>query len=237
MAGTPPSAAGAVDQSFVKRVYSRLANVYDWAFGPLLHAGREAAIERLHLHPGSLVLEVGVGTGLTTSLYPRDCFVVGVDISPPMLRKAAARLGRLRLRHVRLLEMDAARMAFGDESFDAVWASYLISVAPDPVKVLREMHRVCRGGGRIVLLNHFASEGGVLASAEKLVGPLTPYLGFESHISLPWLLTQARLQPVSIEKVNRPPLWSLVTCVKEPAADRDAFTDRRSAASVPLWVR
>src|SRR5207249_10857321 len=62
------------------------------------------------------------------------------------------------LRNVRLLEMDAADLKFADETFDIVYAPYLISVVPDPIVVVREMRRVCRTGGRIIVLNHFRSE-------------------------------------------------------------------------------
>ena len=75
-----------------------------------------------------------------------------------MLEKAHERIVRKGLRNCRVLEMDAAKMTFPDDSFDIVYAPYLISVVPDPVQVAREMRRVCRPGGRIVILNHFKSD-------------------------------------------------------------------------------
>ena len=65
-----------------------------------------------------------------------------------MLDKARERVAREGLRHVRLLEMDAAKTTFADDTFDIVYAPYLISVVPDPVKVAREMRRICKPGGR-----------------------------------------------------------------------------------------
>jgi phosphatidylethanolamine/phosphatidyl-N-methylethanolamine N-methyltransferase len=114
----------------------------------------------------------------------------------------------------RLLEMDASNLKFADDSFDIVYAPYVISVVPDPVAVAREMHRVCRPGGRIVILNHFRSKSRVGAWLERAIAPFTLYLGFKSDLDLPAFLVQADLQPVSIEKVNIPRIWSLVTCVK-----------------------
>ncbi|MGH9331418.1 MAG: class I SAM-dependent methyltransferase, partial [Vicinamibacterales bacterium] len=99
-------------------------------------------------------------------------------------------------------------------SFDIVYAPYLISVVPDPVKVAQEMRRVCRRGGRIVFLNHFLSPNAVLSRIERLISPLTIHIGFKSDLDLPAFLAQADLKPVSIEKVNIPKIWSLVTCVK-----------------------
>ena len=115
---------------------------------------------------------------------------------------------------MRLLQMDAAELKFADDSFDIVYAPYLISVVPDPVEVAREMRRVCRPGGRIVFLNHFRSPNPLLSRAERLISPLTVHIGFKSDLDLPGVPRAGRAQPVSIEKVNIPRIWSLVTCVK-----------------------
>jgi phosphatidylethanolamine/phosphatidyl-N-methylethanolamine N-methyltransferase len=132
-----------------------------------------------------------------------------------MLEKARDRMARKGIRNVRLLEMDAADLKFPDGSFDIVYAPYVISVVPDPVAVVREMQRVCRPGGRIILLNHFRSPNPVLASIERAISPFTVHIGFKSDLDLPAFLAQAALHPVSIEKVNLARLWSLITCVKK----------------------
>jgi len=214
-AATRALSVTAVENDFVTGVYEKLASVYDFTFGPTLHPGRMQAIQRMGIQPGARVLEVGVGTGINAALYPRDCTVIGIDLSSSMLEKARDRVARKEIRNVRLLEMDAADMRFPDGAFDIVYAPYLISVVPDPVAVVREMRRVCRRGGRIVILNHFRSRNPLLASIERAISPFTVHIGFKSDLDLPAFLAQAELKPVSIEKVNIPRIWSLVTCVKE----------------------
>lgn len=214
-AGTRALSVAAVETDFVNGVYEKLASIYDYVFGPTLHAGRLQALQRMAISPGDRILEVGVGTGINLSLYPKDCSITGIDLSDSMLERAYERVARNGLRHVRLQQMDASALAFPDDSFDIVYAPYLISVVPDPVQVAREMRRVCRPGGRVIILNHFRSANLVLSRAERLISPFTVHIGFKSDLDLPAFLAQAELRPVSIEKVNIPRIWSLVTCIKD----------------------
>ena len=212
--GTRALSVIAVENHFVERVYEKLASSYDLFFGPTLHPGRLVARDRMGITPGSHILEVGVGTGINTSLYPKNCQITGIDLSSSMLDKARERVARERLRHVRLLEMDAAKTTFADDTFDIVYAPYLISVVPDPVRVAREMRRICKPGGKIIILNHFRSTNPVVATLERMISPLTVHIGFTADLDLHGVLAQAQLTPLSIEKVSFPPIWSLVTCAK-----------------------
>lgn len=213
-AATRALSVTAVENDFVTRVYENITWAYDWTFGPTLHTGRVQAIQRMAIKPGERVLEVGVGTGINTLLYPRDCSVTGIDLTGSMLDKARDRVAREGIHNVRLLEMDAADLKFADGAFDIVYAPYVISVVPDPVAVAREMGRVCRSGGRIIFLNHFRSANPVVAFFERLISPFTVHIGFKSDLDLTGFLAQTELKPVSIEKVNVPKIWSLITCIK-----------------------
>ena len=214
-AATRALSVTAVENDFVARVYEKLANSYDLIFGPSLHPGRLVAIDRMGIRPGDSVLEVGVGTGINATLYPSHCQVTGIDLSSSMLEKARERVRKHGITNVRLQEMDAAQLTFADNSFDIVYAPYLVSVVPDPVAVVREMRRVCRTGGRIIILNHFRSENRLVARFERAISPLTIHIGFTADLDLPAFLAQAGLRPTSIEKINVPRIWSLVTCRKD----------------------
>lgn len=203
-----------VENAFVEKVYQKIAGVYDYTFGPTLHPGRLEAIEKMRIHPGDAVLEVGVGTGINLSLYPRSCSITGIDLSSKMLEKARHRIAMKGLTHCQVLEMNAEQMAFPDNAFDVVYAPYVISVVPDPVKVAREMYRVCRPGGRVVILNHFKSTNPFLSKIERAISPMTVHIGFKADLDLDGFLAQANLTPMSIEKVNVPKMWTLVTCEK-----------------------
>lgn len=204
-----------VETDFVEKVYQGIAAAYDYTYGPTLHPGRLEAMEKMALRAGTHVLEVGVGTGINLALYPRNCRITGIDLSSKMLAKAQGRIDEKGLHHCELAEMDATQLKFADNSFDVVYAPYVISVVPEPVKVAREMYRVCRPGGRVIILNHFKSANRVMGWIEKVISPATVHIGFTADLDLPGFLEQAELKPVSLEKVNIPKMWTLITVVKD----------------------
>jgi phosphatidylethanolamine/phosphatidyl-N-methylethanolamine N-methyltransferase len=209
---TRPVVAGG--NALIDAVYARLSPVYDLIFGASLQHGRIAAVRQMGIRPGDRVLEVGAGTGINAPLYPHDCCVTAIDLSTPMLDRARRRIARQGLAHVELLEQDAARMTFPNDFFDSVYAPYVMSVVADPIRVAHEMRRVCRPGGRIVILNHFRSTNALLSRLERVISPLTVHIGFRLDLALIELLRRTDLWPASVEKVNFPPMWSLVTCIK-----------------------
>ena len=206
----PTAERVALESRRVERVYSVLARVYDdffdWALGP----GRRYAVRRLAVEPGERVLEVGVGTGLTLPLYPEGCHVTGIDISEPMLERARARLESLARPRIDLRVMDARRLQFPDGTFDKVFAPYVISVVPDPDKVLAEMRRVCRPGGTVMVVNRFGSPNRLLAAVERLLTPLTNWIGFRLDVPIATVTNAPGLDVVRIERVNLFGVWRLI---------------------------
>ena len=197
----------------VKRAYAFYSPVYDLLFDWIFHPGRQAAVRLLDLRPTDRLLEVGIGTGLNLPLYPRNCRLAGIDISEKMLEKARAKIEELRLPNVTLKVMDASVMEFHDNEFDRALATYVISAVPDPVAVLREMRRVVKPGGLIVILNHFRSQRRLMGALEDLVAPLCTRLGWKSNLPLDPLLRQVGLSPETTTKVNLFNGWRLIKCV------------------------
>jgi phosphatidylethanolamine/phosphatidyl-N-methylethanolamine N-methyltransferase len=193
-------------------VYARLAPVYDLLYGLTLAPGRRHAMARLAPAPGESILEIGVGTGLSAVRYPRDCRVAAIDISAAMLERARARLKRRRLAHVSLCRMDASRLAFRDAQFDAIYAPYVMNIVSDPVAVAREMLRVSKPTGRIVLLNHFEHGNGSSQPVNRLLGRVVSRIGVNWDFDLATFLDRAGLVAQSIEHVNVPAVSSVVVC-------------------------
>lgn len=167
-----------MDEAAVRRAYRRWAPVYDYTFGKVAAAGRRESIAHINKRQGS-VLEVGVGTGLSLPHFAPHLQITGVDLSPEMLAKARERVAELKLTNVRgLHEMDASALAFPDGSFDTVVAMYLITVVPDPVRVMRELERVCAPGGEVILVNHFSQDHGARGWIERKMAPHAETLGW-----------------------------------------------------------
>jgi len=203
----------ALEKKQVQRAYEFWAPAYDFIFDWIFAPGREAAIRHLELTRQHSVLEVGIGTGLNLPLYPAACRLTGIDLSQEMLDKAVERVQTLTMPDVTLKVMDATSMDFGDNEFDRALATYTISAVPDPVAVLREMSRVVKPDGIIVILNHFRSERRHTGFLEDMVAPVCTRLGWKSNLSMAPLLQQVGLVPELVAKVNMFNGWRLVKCV------------------------
>ena len=203
----------ALEKRQVERAYEFYAPVYDFIFDWIFAPGRSAAIRHLDLKSNETVLEVGIGTGLNLPLYNATCRLTGIDLSQEMLDKAVERVQNLAMPNVTLKVMDATSMDFAENEFDKALATYTISAVPDPVAVLREMRRVVKPGGTIVILNHFRSEGRVVRRVEDLVAPVCTRLGWKSNLAMMPLLQHVGLVPETIAKVNMFNGWRLVKCV------------------------
>jgi len=200
----------AMDARRVARVYSVLARVYDdffdWALGP----GRRRAIGRLDVREGDHVLEVGVGTGLSLPEFPQSCRITGIDISEPMLERARQRVERIGRQGVELRLMDARELHLADASFDHVLALCVMSVVPEPERVMAEIRRVSKRGGTVIVVHQFGSRFAPLALLERWLTPISQWIGFRLDLPLATVTEAAGLELVSVERVNLLGGWRLV---------------------------
>lgn len=102
---------------------------------------------------GKRALEVGVGTGKNIPFYPPDVKVTAIDLSPRMLKQAQKRASALG-KELELKEMDVQHLTFPDHVFDTVFATFVFCSVSHPVLGLRELRRVCKSSGRLLLLEH-----------------------------------------------------------------------------------
>jgi phosphatidylethanolamine/phosphatidyl-N-methylethanolamine N-methyltransferase len=186
----------------IQRTYRRWAPVYDLTFGRITEGGRILAAGHVNAQGGS-VLEVGIGTGLALDFYGPHVRVTGIDVSADMLREAAAKARKKQLGNlVGLHQMDARAVGFPSASFDHVAAMHIMSVVPEPEKVLDEMARLCRPGGSVMIANHFAGRAEGWSFAERLAAPLANLLGWHSDFAIDRVMGHPKLRLEEQEQVR-----------------------------------
>ncbi len=184
----------------VIRVYRWYAPVYDMLFGRVLEAGRIELANKINCNSPARLLEVGVGTGLSLLHTSAEKFTCGIDISFDMLKRAKSALNNKHLENSVLLCADAEQLPFPDDSFDCITLPYVLSVTPNPQRLLDEIRRVCTPGGQILILNHFQGAG-VWQVAERIVAPVADHVGFRSTMKMD-TLSNPQWQIVSVCSVN-----------------------------------
>lgn len=174
--------------------YARWAPIYDRTFGAVTRSGRRRTVRYINQRHGT-VLEVGVGTGLSLEQYSANLSITGIDYSAEMLSKAIGKVERMKLDHIReLRQMDARALDFPDNHFDTVAAMHVLSVVPEPERVMAQMARVCKPGGKVVITNHFACTDGPLSRLEKLLSPLSGTIGWHSDFEFDTILREKTLR-------------------------------------------
>ncbi|HXV49501.1 MAG TPA: methyltransferase domain-containing protein [Candidatus Binatia bacterium] len=197
------------------KLYSEFAPLYDRVFGKIFYSRLERVIEDLDIPPGAQVLEVGAGTGTSFPAYPIHCNVTGVDLAPDMLARARQKIEDHGWSHLKVMEMNALDLKFADNSFDYVMAFHVVTVVPDPVRMVAEAKRVCKSSGKIVIVNHFTSDKPVLGSLTKAMDPLTRWLGWRTDLQLKPFIESTGLTIEKVYKLNKSSLYTVVLARKE----------------------
>jgi phosphatidylethanolamine/phosphatidyl-N-methylethanolamine N-methyltransferase len=192
------------------KIYADFSHFYDKIFERIFFPRIARVLASLKIQPGARVLELGVGTGLSLSAYPPHCSVMGIDLAQDMLDQAAEKIADNGWRNITLQQMDAQNLEFPSNSFDYVMAFHVVSVVPDAQRLMAEARRVCRPGGKLVIINHFRSERPLIGNIVDLADPLTRKLGWRTTLKLDEMLDGA---PVLIEQKFKTSPRSLFTVV------------------------
>lgn len=200
------------------RVYDRLARFYDLMEAPMDRMGGTVRRRRVLSSARGRVLEVGIGTGLNLERYPAGVELTGLDISGNMLQRARRRARTLG-RRIQLEQADAELLPHPDGVFDTVTATCVYCSVEDPVQGLREIRRVVRATGRVLLLEHVRPRNPLLGLLFDVLSPLTRRLiGPEINRRTEENIRAAGLE---IVRVRRSGIWREIEARPSPAADQD----------------
>ncbi|MCJ7522361.1 MAG: methyltransferase domain-containing protein [Dehalococcoidia bacterium] len=199
-----------------KRRWNRTAVFYDLMM---------ALIERLRLSKyrallwsrveSSRVLEIGVGTGKNFPYYPPDAEIDAVDFSEKMLERAKDRAKKQKVR-VHLQQMDVQNLDFADNAFDTVAATLVFCSIPDPVRGIKEVERVCKPGGKVVLLENNFSSIPILGWFVKLINPIALWMiGADFNRHPEENVAKSGLKVERVTNLGRG-LWKLIEARKKP---------------------
>lgn len=172
------------------RTYDRIAPLYDLLDAAYERSWKGRLRAELFARARGRVLDVGIGTGANIPHYPQDCEVVGIDSSRGMLDRAAGR-ARSRGRPLDLFQMNLLDLAFADQMFDTVAATFVLICVPKELQLdaLRELRRVCRPDGQILILDYRLSSRPVMRALMRTISPWLRFAfagrydaGTENHI-------------------------------------------------------
>ena len=160
------------DSATVQHRYNRIAPYFEaieaMMEGLVLKGWRKKTWQ---LVEGHHILEVGVGTGKNFEYYPENARITAIDFSQGMLKQAEQKKAR-KSTQVDLDLMDVQTLYYADNSFDTVIATFVFCSVPLPLRGLKELYRVTRKGGKIILLEHTISSKPILATIMNLLNPL-----------------------------------------------------------------
>src|SRR5215204_3227639 len=181
--------------------------------------GRIAPSRRtMHIADTDRVLDLGIGTGVSLNFYPNRGRIVGIDLSAGMLRECRKKIRERGLDHASVFQANALELPFGDDTFDHVFISHVISVVSDPYRLVQEAQRVAKPNARIVIVNHFQSTNRFIALIEKWLCPLCTKLGWRSDLALQDLVRRTGVEIDYRYKLESIDLWETVVITNNKSA-------------------
>jgi phosphatidylethanolamine/phosphatidyl-N-methylethanolamine N-methyltransferase len=207
-----------MQEASTKKIYDIHSVFYDATFGRLVKRRIERAIKHMNISDSELVLDLGIGTGVSLNFYPNRGRVIGVDLSAGMLREARKKIRERELNNSFVFQANALELPFADNTFDHVFISHVITVVSDPYMLVREAQRVCKEGARIVIVNHFQSTNRFIGMVEKWLCPLCTKLGWRSDLALQDLIRRTGVEIDYRYKLESIDLWETVVMTNTKSA-------------------
>lgn len=194
----------------IQKIYSRYSGFYDLIFAQLFSPRIRLGLQKIGIQKGERILEVGVGTGLSLVLYPETCQVIGIDITRRMLERAKAKKEKLGLSHINLFEMDGENICFKNNSFDHAVLPFVISVVPNLERLMEEVKRVTKHGGKIIIMNHLWTKSSLFSRMEEKLSPFFMKLGWRTGLSVDILANHCSLHIDEMSRRNKLDPWFIL---------------------------
>ena len=195
-------------------IYRLYAPIYDRFMAPSFADGHSKMYKPLNFKSGDHILEVGVGTGISLKNIPDFVKVDAIDYSEPMLVKARKRQEKGEYAaKINFQQMDAHVLEFDNNQFDHSVVAHTLAVVAEPEVVLREIMRVTKSSGLIVIVNHYKDKKGIIGT---IWNPFRKRLGLGKHVNFKQLIEKCGLKLLSEERVNRFTTHSRMLVCKVP---------------------
>ncbi|MEM8669576.1 MAG: methyltransferase domain-containing protein [Planctomycetota bacterium] len=195
--------------------YNHLVPAYQALWPAVAKRRVRSTIDSLQIPAGAKVLEVGVGTGLSLDAYPTHAAVTGIDLSDAMLAEARDLITEKGWDHIEVKPGNAESLDFEDSSFDFVTSFHTISVVSKPQDMMSEVVRVCKPGGKILIVNHFRSENPFIARVVDKAGNITKRLGWRTDLDLDEVMRELPLTMDRRYKTNPLSLFTVMKATRE----------------------
>ncbi|WP_266206299.1 class I SAM-dependent methyltransferase [Pontibacter kalidii] len=179
--------------------YTLYLPVYDFIADRIFRKYRERSVRLLGAKPNDAILILGAGTGLDLPYLQGYTHLTAIDITPGMITKLKQRAEELHI-PVNARVMNGQQLTFADASFDAVILHLILAVIPDPVACIKEVERVLRPGGTVIVFDKFLPDGQKPSILRRLLNQVASTLFSDINRSIGNIISHTSLR----QELNEP---------------------------------